>query len=145
MSTPTSTANVPQQGSPAGDGKAHAGAGPVRNVSGVRKGRARGGDLDAPLIATQPGHLVIRASAGSGKTYQLAVRYLRHLLEGVPPDQILASTFTRKAAGEILARILTRLATAGRDEKELRQLAAHLGVPSLSRGRCLKLLKELTQ
>lgn len=55
-------------------------------------------------------HLVIRASAGSGKTFQLSNRYLHLLLEGVSPQTILATTFTRKAAGEILDRILTRLA-----------------------------------
>jgi ATP-dependent helicase/nuclease subunit A len=142
MSKPASTAKVPQQGSPAGDGKAQAGMGRVSRVS---KSRATGGGHDAPLIATQSRHLVIRASAGSGKTYQLAVRYLRHLLDGAAPDQILASTFTRKAAGEILARILTRLAKAGQSDKELHQLAAHLGVPSLSRRRCLTLLKELSR
>ena len=49
-------------------------------------------------------HLVIRASAGTGKTFQLSNRYLELLAAGVPGDQILASTFTRKAAGEILDR-----------------------------------------
>ncbi len=56
--------------------------------------------------------LVIRASAGSGKTYQLSARYLRLLLEGAPVDSILATTFTRKAAGEIQDRILARLGNA---------------------------------
>ena len=53
---------------------------------------------------------VIRASAGSGKTYQLAVAFLQLLLRaelaGQPldPSKILATTFTRAAAGEILDR-----------------------------------------
>ena len=51
-------------------------------------------------------HLIIRASAGTGKTYQLTARLLRILLQGAAPESILATTFTRKAAGEILDRIL---------------------------------------
>jgi len=56
--------------------------------------------------------VVIRASAGSGKTYALSNRYLALLRLGVEPAQILATTFTRKAAGEILGRVLTRLGEA---------------------------------
>ena len=45
---------------------------------------------------------IIRASAGTGKTFQLTNRYLQLLRMGERPDEILATTFTRKAAGEIL-------------------------------------------
>lgn len=48
----------------------------------------------------------ISASAGTGKTYALAVRYIRLLSSGVPPESVAAMTFTRKAAGEILDRII---------------------------------------
>jgi ATP-dependent exoDNAse (exonuclease V) beta subunit len=61
-------------------------------------------------------HVTIRASAGSGKTFQLSNRYLKLALEGVPLETVLATTFTRKAAGEILDRILFRLAEAALDE-----------------------------
>ena len=54
----------------------------------------------------------VLASAGTGKTYRLAVEYIRLLLLGAEPDTILATTFTRKAASEILERILLRLAGA---------------------------------
>ena len=57
-------------------------------------------------------HKVIRASAGSGKTFALSSRYLKLLRLGAEPDEILATTFTRKAAGEILGRVLLRLAEA---------------------------------
>ena len=57
-------------------------------------------------------HLLIRASAGTGKTFQLSNRYISLLASGVPPSSILATTFTRKAAGEIRDRILERLADA---------------------------------
>ena len=66
-----------------------------------------------PAIA-QP-HRVVRASAGSGKTHRLALRYLEILFSGGKPDSIVAATFTREAAGEILGRVLTRLAAAAGD------------------------------
>ncbi len=46
-------------------------------------------------------HRLIRTSAGTGKTHALTSRYLQLLRMGQEPDEILASTFTRKAAGEI--------------------------------------------
>lgn len=55
---------------------------------------------------------LIRASAGSGKTFQLTARILALLLMGEDPAAILATTFTRKAAGEIRARLFARLARA---------------------------------
>ncbi len=70
--------------------------------------------------------LVIRASAGSGKTYRLSARYLRLLLEGAPVDSILATTFTRKAAGEIQDRILARLGNAALSPQNAAALSAQL-------------------
>ena len=68
-------------------------------------------------------HVLIAASAGSGKTYQLANRYLNLLVRGESPDRILATTFTRKAAAEILERILApHLSIAGEvDAKRCRK------------------------
>ncbi|MDO4586285.1 MAG: UvrD-helicase domain-containing protein [Planctomycetia bacterium] len=71
-------------------------------------------------------NVVIRASAGSGKTYRLTNRYLQLALCGVPLETILATTFTRKAAGEILARILLRLGKAASDPNECSQLSETL-------------------
>ncbi|MBX3389464.1 MAG: UvrD-helicase domain-containing protein [Phycisphaeraceae bacterium] len=60
---------------------------------------------------------VILASAGSGKTFELAGRYVRALLEsGGLPDKILATTFTRKAAGEMFAKVLERLIGASKGD-----------------------------
>ncbi len=70
--------------------------------------------------------LVIKASAGSGKTYQLSNRYLKLLLSGVPVEKILATTFTKKAAGEILDRILMRLGTAALDAGHCADLSKQL-------------------
>jgi len=47
-------------------------------------------------------NLAISASAGTGKTYTLATRYIRLLAAGAEPESVVAMTFTRKAAGEIL-------------------------------------------
>lgn len=53
---------------------------------------------------------LISASAGTGKTYQLASRYIALLMLGVAPEKIIALTFTKKAAGEFRSRILHALA-----------------------------------
>lgn len=89
--------------------------------------------------------LVIRASAGSGKTYRLSGRYLQLLLTGVPPEQILATTFTRKAAGEILRRILRRLADAALEKKSLAALQESIDDPTLKKARCEQTLADLTR
>lgn len=88
--------------------------------------------------------LVIRASAGTGKTYQLSTRFIARLAT-TSPDRILATTFTRKAAGEILERILRRLAEAGLDDEKRAQLAEALGRPALTRNVCLGWLTALTR
>ena len=81
------------------------------------------------MTLAQP-HEVVRASAGAGKTYALATRYLRLLHEGASPDTILATTFTRKAAGEILERVLQRLAKAAQDPDQTAKLAHDLRDPN---------------
>ena len=70
--------------------------------------------------------LLIRASAGSGKTYQLAVRFLALLAVDRRPERILALTFTRKAAGEFAERIFYRLAEAAADDGQALALGAEI-------------------
>ncbi|MGI8979518.1 MAG: UvrD-helicase domain-containing protein [Pirellulaceae bacterium] len=87
-------------------------------------------------------HLIIRASAGSGKTYQLSSRFIALLAAGHSADSILATTFTRKAAGEIFDRVLLRLAEAAADENKRAELARSIGDESLSAARVRTLLVE---
>jgi len=54
-------------------------------------------------------NLALEASAGSGKTYALSVRYLSHLFLGSLPEEILTLTFTNKAAQEMKQRIFDTL------------------------------------
>ncbi len=86
---------------------------------------------------------VIRASAGTGKTFALSNRFLRLLASGVHPETILATTFTRKGAGEILDRIVRRLAAAALSDESARQLSGELNWPGLDRSRSQQLLREL--
>jgi len=60
--------------------------------------------------------LAYEASAGSGKTFNLVVRYLSLLFMDVDPEKIMALTFTNKAANEMQERIaitLKNLASRG--------------------------------
>ncbi|MFY3385691.1 UvrD-helicase domain-containing protein [Paracidovorax sp. MALMAid1276] len=57
-------------------------------------------------IACDPARSVaVEACAGAGKTWMLVSRMLRALLDGSAPHEILAITFTKKAAGEMRQRL----------------------------------------
>jgi len=88
-------------------------------------------------------HRLIRASAGSGKTHQLTNRYIGLLAAGVAPEAILASTFTRAAAGEIFDRVLLRLAKAAYSSDEAGGLSKQLGDDELSTIDFTRLLRGL--
>ena len=90
-------------------------------------------------------HLRILASAGTGKTYRLTNRFLALLHQGVEPERILATTFTRKAAGEILDRVLERLVEGAEDAKKLAELDEALGSPGITPEQCRALLAKLTR
>ncbi|MBU3014609.1 RecB-like helicase [Poseidonibacter lekithochrous] len=63
--------------------------------------------------------LALKASAGSGKTFALTVRYITLLLLNAKPNEILTLTFTNKAANEMSERIYKTLLTLGDDEAYL--------------------------
>lgn len=89
--------------------------------------------------------MLVRASAGTGKTYRLTGRLLQILLQDAPVETVLATTFTRKAAGEILDRILLTLAQAAdpANPDALEQIREQVGIKSLPRSKCAQLLKHL--
>ncbi|HFS85517.1 MAG TPA: RecB-like helicase, partial [Epsilonproteobacteria bacterium] len=60
--------------------------------------------------------LAYSASAGSGKTFALSVRYISLLFMGEPSSAILAATFTNKAAAEMRQRVVDSLRDLTRDE-----------------------------
>ncbi len=90
------------------------------------------------------GHVMILASAGSGKTYALTGRFIALLARGAAPERIAALTFTRKAAGEFFDEILKKLARAAVDEAAARRLAAEIEAPEMGRADCLRMLRMMT-
>ena len=90
-------------------------------------------------------HQLIRASAGSGKTFQLSGHYLKQLFAGHPPETSLATTFTRKAASEILGRVLTRLADATESREASSRLGEILEIADVNQQTSLNLLVQVTR
>src|ERR1700744_4680727 len=68
-------------------------------------------DEQSAVIAAPPGPLVVIAGAGAGKTETMAARVVWLVANGyAEPGQVLGLTFTRKAAGQLLRRVRSRLA-----------------------------------
>lgn len=95
------------------------------------------------------GHTTVQASAGSGKTYLLISRVVRLLLNGADAGNILAITFTKKAANEMQTRLLQRLyELATCSEEKLNealltlQLQTDVATTSRARGLYEKILRS---
>ena len=91
-------------------------------------------------------NVALEASAGTGKTRVLVDRYVNLLRAGVDPANILAITFTRKAAAEMRERIIASLTTAAaRGEiaasrwRELRDRVGEIAISTID-AFCLSLL-----
>ena len=82
-------------------------------------------------IACDPARSVaVEACAGAGKTWMLVSRMLRALLDGSAPHEILAITFTKKAAGEMRQRLqewLEQFAHAAPEDLEKELIARGIG------------------
>ena len=81
-------------------------------------------------IACDPRRSVaVEACAGAGKTWMLVARIVRALLEGAKPHEILAITFTKKAAGEMRERLQGALLRhAGAPAGDLQEALVSYGV-----------------
>lgn len=90
-------------------------------------------------------HEIITASAGSGKTWSLVVRYIRLLAMGVEPRAIIALTFSRKAAGEFFSAILHRLAEGALTDAGAARLARDAEAPHCKRTDFVRLLAALVR
>jgi hypothetical protein len=106
-------------------------------------------DTEAREFARDPGHnVVLEASAGTGKTSVLVTRYVNLLTRGVEPANILAITFTRKAAAEMRERIIRELRRAAEQSTfdrarwaAIRDRLADIQISTID-AFCLSLLRE---
>ena len=139
----------------AGSGKREAGswkraeAGWKREAVSQKHGATIDSDSGARDFAIDPrNNVVLEASAGTGKTSVLVWRYVNLLKAGVEPGNILAITFTRKAAAEMRERIIRELKeAAARSEfdkarwTEVRDRLADISISTID-AFCLSLLRE---
>ncbi len=98
----------------------------------------------AAVVYARPGDLFVAAGAGSGKTHVLVSRFVAAVLGEDPldahrVDEILAVTFTDKAAGELSERVRSTLLRAGR-ENEAR--AVEDAWVSTIHGMCSRILRR---
>jgi ATP-dependent helicase/nuclease subunit A len=107
-------------------------------------------DRAARVLATDPRrNVALEASAGTGKTRVLVERYVRLVVEAaVHPRNILAMTFTRKAAAEMRQRVLDTLkarhregSLAGARWREVRDAFPEITISTID-AFCLSLLHE---
>lgn len=98
---------------------------------------------------TNAKNLILRASAGTGKTFSLTTRMIQILSQKdmngaylVSPAEILALTFSRTAAYEIYAKLVERLAASAENEREAQKTNQQVGL-SLSPTAYCQLLRRV--
>jgi ATP-dependent exoDNAse (exonuclease V) beta subunit len=91
-------------------------------------------------MTTQRGLTMVRASAGSGKTYRLTNDVCDAVRAETRVDGLVAVTFTTRAAAELEARIRQSLVRAGAFERVHRLPLAYVGTVHAV---CLRLVQEL--
>lgn len=87
--------------------------------------------------------LVIRASAGTGKTFSLTNHLISLLARGAASDEILATTFTKKAAGEIRERLFMRISAASLESTKADELKHFIKLDHFDRDAAASLLGKL--
>ncbi|MDG1899497.1 MAG: UvrD-helicase domain-containing protein, partial [Phycisphaerales bacterium] len=85
-------------------------------------------------VTTTSGPLLVLAGPGSGKTTVVTRRIAWLLAQGIPSWQLLALTFTNKAAGEMRDRVQSLLSETGQDQRGLTIMTFH--------GFCARLLRQ---
>ena len=103
------------------------------------------------VTASPSKHVMIFASAGSGKTRSLVRRFIRLLAEEfarertghLPASRLVALTFTRKAAAQFFDEILECLARAAESDPDARALGVEIDRPGFSAADATRLLRGL--
>ena len=103
----------------------------------------RSPDDAARAFAVDPANnVLLEASAGTGKTSVLVARYVNLVRQGVDPANILAITFTRKAAAEMRERIVSELREEDPSRPpDLRDRLGEIAISTID-AFCLSLLRE---
>ncbi|MFM2029420.1 MAG: hypothetical protein RL517_611 [Pseudomonadota bacterium] len=96
--------------------------------------------FDYPVACNPNNSVIVSACAGSGKTWLLVARMVRLLLAGAKPQEILALTFTRKAAQEMRDRLYGLLEQFSQMTDE--QLIYELTIRGLDDAEAKKLLPQ---
>lgn len=81
---------------------------------------------------------ILSAGAGAGKTTRLSTEIIETIKNGVPPENIVATTFTTKAADELVERIRIKLLESGDAHSAARILDGYVGTMNSVFGRFLR-------